>query len=531
MSRKTVGPPKPMRRLWGPLFRPVRLSLVDLLGHDYVDAVVTARSAVSGEGKAELRRVAREKVDFYPRAMADALSKLLPRVGQVVAPGLGKTRCGAGSAAFSAVTKTEVAPLTGWGYYRVGEGGRLFLLSKSEHYHALLGHSFPGYRLVEHARRLGIPNATHNNTRGFITRLLEEEIVRTVAGIAPGQSTKLARTLTSTRAGVPNRVLNLQTGSLAVEAGIKLMLGHFYKAQDNSPEPAHKGKTPVFVVVGDDLGGLQANYHGTTLIAQALRGMWPGLRAGLERAGLMKVVAVRPNSIADLEDAFAKYHRGRYRLAGVMHELVMMNYGAVLLSRAFIKRMYDLAERHGVPTLVDEIQSCLWSPRLYMFREYGISPRLVVLGKGFSGGECAASRIVFDATMDCLPQFGALVTNGQEELSSLAYLVTMRWAEANTEVTAAVGDYYERRLRELVEAHPRHLTRTQGRRHLSSLGFRDMTAAKAFVKTLVDGGLDISVQTYKAECPPMALTKLPLTAGYEVVDEIVPRMDRALRQL
>ena len=61
------------------------------------------------------------------------------------------------------------APLTGYGFYRVGEDGRLYLITKSEHYHAPLGHAFPGYRLLEIARRLGIPNATHNNTRGHIT--------------------------------------------------------------------------------------------------------------------------------------------------------------------------------------------------------------------------------------------------------------------------------------------------------------------------------------------------------------------------
>ena len=54
------------------------------------------------------------------------------------------------------------------------------------------------------------------------------------------------------------------------------------------------------------------------------------------------------------------------------------------------------------------------------------------VGKGFPGGEYPASRILFNDRMDDhLPQFGALVTNGQEELASLAYLITMRWAAAS----------------------------------------------------------------------------------------------------
>ena len=69
------------------------------------------------------------------------------------------------------------------------------------------------------------------------------------------------------------------------------------------------------------------------------------------------------------------------------------------------------------------------------------------------------------------------------------------------------------------------------RRHMASLYFHDLGKAKAFVKRLVAGGLDISVQTYKAACPPGALTKLPLIAGFEAVDMVVGRMEEALRRL
>ena len=55
--------------------------------------------------------------------------------------------------------------------------GRLYFAGKSEHYHIPLGHGFPGYALLGKARALGISNATHNNTRGYITRLLERRLI------------------------------------------------------------------------------------------------------------------------------------------------------------------------------------------------------------------------------------------------------------------------------------------------------------------------------------------------------------------
>ena len=503
----------------------VQSSLGDLLGEEYVEHVVSARSALTGQSVAELRRVGRRKVDFLPAAFQRALRAKLDRVGQAVTPAVRRSPAGATTDKFRAATHVAQAPLSGWGYYRVGEDGVLRFLLKSEHYHAPLGHSFPGYQLLEFARLLGIPNATHNNTRGWITRLLEQDLVRAAAGLTPDDGRALAKVLDARR-GALNRVLNLETGSLACEAAIKLMLGRFYQMQGDCPAPRYRGKRPVFVVLGDDRGALSANYHGTTVLAQMTRGLWPAMAEKMANA--YKVVAIRPNHRADLEEAFKRWDRGPFKIAGLLHELVMMNYGARLLERPYIRRMYALCRAHDVQTLCDEIQSCLWAPGLMMFREYGIHPTYLSIGKGFPGGEYPASRLLLDASADCLPQFGALVTNGQEELASLAYLVTMQWAQANADVTAAIGERYEHRLRELPGRFSQ-LAGVEGWRHLAGLCFHDLGEAKAFAQRMVERGMDISVQSYKASAPPTALTKLPLIADDAAVDMILERVTDCLK--
>ena len=188
------------------VFKNVRLSLADLLGEDYIGAVVAGRAELTGERASALLKVARERVDSLPSVFQKTLVALLPKVGSRLAPGLDKSPRGASSAAFNAATKVTLAPLSGWGYYRVGEDGRLYFTAKSEHYHASLGHGFPGRRLVENARRLGIPNATHNDTRGAIARLLEEEIIRLANGLPRGDRAGLRKVLASKRPGVPSRV-------------------------------------------------------------------------------------------------------------------------------------------------------------------------------------------------------------------------------------------------------------------------------------------------------------------------------------
>lgn len=497
-------------------FVPVKESLASLLGGDYVQALCAARAALTGEDLSALRAISESMVEFFPETCQAQMLQLLPLAGQSISSPAVKTAEGATSEAFRAHSNTQQAPLSCLGYFRVGENGRLYITTKSAHYHAPLGHDFPGYRLLEHARRLGIPNAAHNNIRGHITRLTEE---------------RLAARMPESARNKGFRVLNLETGSLAAEAALKMLLARFYQVQADSGAPKYQGHIPVIAALGDDEGGPKANYHGTTVLTQLMRGMWPALLEGMERSGLMAVRVVRPNDMEGLDACFRQWNTPPFKMAGFFHELIMMNYGARALTREFVSRLYALCEEHDVPSVVDEIQTGLWSPEIYMFREYGVTPSMIVLGKGFPGGEYPASKIIFPAVLDSLPQFGALVTNGQEELASLAYLITLRWAEANAAVTAAVGEYYEERLRALAGSYPRLIASIEGRRHMLGVYFQDLAAAKAFTSQLQGFGMDISVQTYKDSCPPSALTKLPLICGYEAVDWAVEKMRAAISSL
>jgi acetylornithine/succinyldiaminopimelate/putrescine aminotransferase len=452
-------------------FRTVQASLADVVGASYVGAVCEARAALSGEDVQALRRRTHQPLDWYPPAWHERLLTQLPRVGQQICAGTTDTAVGATTQACAAAEHRSAAPLTGYGFYRVGEDGRLFLTTKSEHYHAPLGHAFPGYALLETARSLGLPQATHNNTRGHVTRLLEETLVRAaeVDGL--------------------DRVLNLETGSLAVEAGVKMMLARFIAPESGGPKPLYKDRCPVFLVMGNDDGGLSANYHGTTVLTQMMRGMWPELLMMMEIEGQIKVIPIRPDSKEDLDAAFARHEAGGIYKTG------------------------------------------LWAPGLFLFREYGLRPSMVALGKGFPGGEYPASRLICSAEMDTLPQFGALVTNGQEEIASLAYLITLRWAQENTEVIREIGDLYESRMREVTAKYPAIIAGISGQRHLLGLEFHDIATARACTEALNRAGLDVSAHTYKTECPPVALTKLPLTACPVVVEFVVQRLTDTLDRL
>lgn len=509
----------------------MKMSLAQLVGKDLASVLADAATLLHGFDRAEADRLCTEALDFFPDSFKEKMDSFLDKVGARVIPAVEHPSAGAPTDSVQAASNTNASPVGGIGYLRLGEDGRLYLASKSEHYHTPLGHNFPGYELIDRARALGVGNATHNNTRGSITRLLERELVRTANGLARGDESGLADILTSAQPHVLNRVINLDTGSLGCEAGIKMMLARFYRLDSSRPIPKYDGRIPVFLVIGDLDGGCGANYHGTTIFAQTFRGMWPELYSKMEAIGLLKVCPVSINDMGDFTKKAERYDKPPYKVAGFLHEIILMNYGGIKLDEGYLRNAYAICHNHDIPVLCDEIQSCMWYPSMYLFREYGLDPDFIVIGKGFPGGQYAASRILTTREMDNLNQFGALVTNGQQELASLAYLITMAYAEENAEAIREISEYYESSVRSLSAARPGIVERVEGKGLLLAIHFHDAETVRQFTGRLNGRCIDVSFQAYKAKCPPAALTKPPIIATRKMVDYLLRSMIGVLSEI
>lgn len=506
-------------------------SLCDLLGLNYCDAVAEVSAYTMDLDVSEVSALAKQKIPFINSSFTKKQSELSDQIGKKLFIGLEIPNQGAPTDSFKKAFKKNMTPLGGIGAFRIGEDGKVYLAAKSEHYHTPLGHNFPGYKLIQVARELGIPNATHNNTRGHITRTLERELIRTVNGISRSDENSLETILESKEPRVLNRVINLETGSLAVEAGVKMMLARFYRLDKTYSEPKYSGKTPVFFVMSDNNGGLEANYHGTTVITQTFRGMWPELYKSFEKNEQYKVVSVHINDIEDFKNKIKTYNSGKYKTAGFLHEIILMNYGGIRLTEKYLSKAYELCRKTDTFVLCDEIQSCMWYRGMFLHRHYDLHPDFVILGKGFPGGEYPASRILTTYEADCLNQFGALVTNGQEELASLAYLITMEFAQANSDYIDDIGNYLNSQLNILREQYSNTITKIEGLGHLSAIHFKTVDDTVKFVNAMNSMCIDISAQTYKANCPPAALLKPPIITDKPLIDIIINKMKTALNSL
>ena len=127
------------------------LSLIDLVGKSYLNAVCNGRAFLEGRDPAALWNLAKEQVDFIPVGFRQRLDELVNYIGEQVCEPLDDSARGAATNSLNKASHAGMAPLSGSGFVRIGEDGKAYLVSKSEHYHASLGHSFPGYRLIENA--------------------------------------------------------------------------------------------------------------------------------------------------------------------------------------------------------------------------------------------------------------------------------------------------------------------------------------------------------------------------------------------
>lgn len=508
------------------MFITQKLSLADLLGDDYMNSVIHSAEFYGITDKKEAERLAYEKTDLFPAEHQYADIRLLDKISSMATPPFDNDNSGAPTSAFAKAFHRNAAPVGCFGCTRIGEDGKLYLIGKSEHYHASLGHMFNGYKLTDNARQLGIPNATHNNTRGYITRHCEREIISVIHG-----GTDADAVLNSRKPHVLSRVINLETGSLAAEAGVKLMLARFYRLDHTFGKPEYNGKTPVFLVIGDYSGTNEANYHGTTVLTQTFRGLWPDFYDRLESSGIMKVVPVAINDIADFNEKLRFYNNGRFKTAGFIHEIILMNYGAVRLSEAYLQTAYALCREYDTPVMADEIQTCMWYPGMLLHRIYNLDPDICILGKGFSGGEYPASKIITTPELDSLNQFGALVTNGQEEIASLAYLITMRFVSLNKAVIADNGFFFHRRLVEIASAYSRIIIKIEGDGLLAGITFGTVETAAEFAQLLNDECIDTSAQLYKTHCPPAVLFKPPVIASREALAFMCDKIEFILNRM
>jgi acetylornithine/succinyldiaminopimelate/putrescine aminotransferase len=269
---------------------------------------------------------------------------------------------------------------------------------------------------------------------------------------------------------------------------------------------------PVIVV-------LDGSYHGTDMVAQTLRGMWPGLVQRCE------VVTIQPNDADALTAAFRKHGA---RIAGFWAEPILMNREAIAVEPDFLRLARRCCDEVGALMCLDEIQTCFWRPEIFDARAFELRPDLVVLGKGMTAGFHPLSGVLLKHRHDVLEQYDAISTNGSAALPALVSLCSMELIAERAPQIRRIAARIETGFRALAAEFPDQLETARGRGYLAGLRFRQVTAAKAFHRRLLEAGIWTRVHAYH-EGHRTLLTKLGLLADETVTDFVLGQFRELLK--
>jgi acetylornithine/succinyldiaminopimelate/putrescine aminotransferase len=383
--------------------------------------------------------------------------------------------------------------LVGRGLFYITEQRRLFLDCTSGHYQMLWGYNHPRLsRLIEEAGRAGIIWDNHSNIPQGPVKQLAHRLVE-VAN-APGETDRLDTVL-----------LGVCTGSVACAAALKVQLKVFARR-------CGEGVAPVIVV-------LEGNYHGSDMVPQFMRGMWPNLAHPFE------VVVLPPNDAEALEAAFKKHGS---RIAGFWAEPVMMNREAIAVQPEYLKLAQRWCQDTGALLCIDEIQTGFWQPQVFEFRAMGLRPDLVVAGKGMTAGFHPLSAVLMKQRYDVLEQYDAISTNGSASMPALVGLGNLELIREHAAEIARTARHIDGAFQALAAEFPERLQAAHGRGFLAGLKFGRVAEAIAFQKGALEAGLWTRVHAYH-EGHSTVLTKLGLLADTGLVDFVTDQFRALLR--
>jgi 4-aminobutyrate aminotransferase-like enzyme len=142
--------------------------------------------------------------------------------------------------------------------------------------------------------------------------------------------------------------------------------------------------------------------------------------------------------------------------AGVLLEPVQASGGQIIFPKRYLERVRQICDEFGVPLIYDEIQTYCRIGDWYAANYYGVSPDVIVLGKGLGGGLPIAAIIIDDKLEGFSMKAEDLHTFANNSLSQVAAAKQIEIIERDgvLENTRRMGAYLADGLRKLQQEFP-----------------------------------------------------------------------------
>ena len=315
------------------------------------------------------------------------------------------------------------------------------------------------------------------------------------------ERTALAQQITDTMPGDLNICIFGVGGGEAVDLALKLACGHTGRSRIISATGGFHGHTGLALTVGD------AQYREPF---------------GINASDKIQIPFNNANALEQALDP---------DVAAVILETVPSTLGMVMPVSGYLKRVRELCDHNGTLLIMDEVQSGLGrTGKLWAFEHAGITPDMVILGKGLSGGIYPISATVIREPLDAIfkrDPFIHISTYGGSELGCrVAKKVVQISSDPHfLERVQEAGHKVREGLDIIQKNYPKFFTGIRQTGLMIGLELRDEYGGPALTKTAYDEDL---LMIYANNDTSVSQFLPPLTITNEEIDLVMEKLDRAM---
>ena len=311
----------------------------------------------------------------------------------------------------------------------------------------------------------------------------------------------LAQQITSTMPDDLNVCIFSVGGGEAVDLALKLACGHTGRSKIISATGGFHGHTGLALTVGD------AQYRDAF---------------GIDATNKLQV---------PFNDTEALAHALDSDVAAVILETIPATLGMVMPEDGYLEKVRALCDTNGTLLIMDEIQSGLGrTGKLWAFEHAGITPDMVVIGKGLSGGIYPIAATIIREPLDTIFQndpFIHISTYGGSELGCrVAHKVIQISGDTIfLDRVQEAGQKVREGLEVILEKYPRFFTGIRQNGLMIGLELRDEYGGPALTKAAYDQDL---LLVYANNDTSVSQFLLPLTITNEEIDLVMDKLDKAM---
>jgi len=234
-----------------------------------------------------------------------------------------------------------------------------------------------GKRFIDFAAGIAVVNTGHRHPK-VMKAVMEqaEAFTHTCFHVAPYESyiTLAERLNAIAPTGAENRAMLVSTGAEAVENAIKVARAYTKRSGIVAFSGAFHGRTLLGMSLTGKVMPYKRNFG--PFPGEIYHATFPNAFMGI----------TTDDAIADIERLFAS-DVDPERVAAMIVEPVQGEGGFNVAPADFLVRLRELATRHGIVFIADEIQSGMGrTGRMFCIEHAGVQPDLITLAKGLGGG-------------------------------------------------------------------------------------------------------------------------------------------------